>query len=63
MPVIFYAAHMAAGQASAFFAAATVAVFLLLAGAIVGAIHGGFLAWLILRRHEPAASSREPEVP
>lgn len=47
MPVIFAAAHAVAQQRSWQAAVATVGLALALAGALVGAVHGGFLAWLI----------------
>lgn len=50
MPVVFYAVHIAAGSATSWQAAAILAVFLLLTGALVGIIHGGFLAWLIVEK-------------
>ena len=50
MPVIFYAAHLAAKQSNVLAVAGTVGVALLFAGAVVGAVHGGALTWLIAHR-------------
>ncbi len=52
MPVIFTAAHLASQQTRWQAAVATLGLALALAGAIVGAIHGGVLAWLVGQRDE-----------
>jgi hypothetical protein len=49
MPMVFYAAHVAAGQARSMSMVVMIAASLVLTGALVGAIHGAFLVWLILR--------------
>lgn len=50
MPIIFYAAHWAAGQTDTLAVAGMVGLSFLLTGAVVGAVHGGVLAWLTARR-------------
>jgi hypothetical protein len=48
MPVVFLAADLASRQSGVLPIATTVACALFAAGAIVGAVHGAFLAWAIL---------------
>ena len=55
MPIIFHAAHFAAGQVSRLQAVGAVGMSLLLAGAVVGAVHGAFLVALLRRRTGQAA--------
>jgi hypothetical protein len=49
MPIIFFAAHLAASQTNTLAVAGTIGVSFLLAGAVVGAVHGGVLVWLTTR--------------
>lgn len=52
MPVVFFAAHMAAQQSGVQLIASTVGISLFVAGSVVGAVHGAFLIYAILP-HEP----------
>lgn len=55
MPVIFLAAHLAASESRPLAAAVELVLAFVLAGALVGAIHGRFLLWLLARRAQRAA--------
>ena len=52
MPIIFQAAHWAAGTVERWWAAVTIGVCLFLAGGVVGAVHGWVLVALIRNRRE-----------
>lgn len=47
MPIIFMGADLAARAASPIIAIATIGLWLVIAGATVGAVHGGILVWLL----------------